>query len=143
MATHDLAAWLLERIGEDERRARGLRGPTWSIAASPPRAWGDDEVDTELLAGGKPIARFNDEYGGYLNALHVEHWDPARALAECEAKRSIIWARHGALAIAEVSPLDPRAQGVMAAFDLALRRMALVYANRSGYREEWRPSVEA
>jgi hypothetical protein len=105
----DLAGWLLERIAEDERIAN---------------AAGDDPVDSE----------------------HQANWTPARVLAECDAKRQII-ELHGA-----VDANDPDScrecsdSGWAGAVDghspvdrpcPTLRLLALPYADRPGYREEW------
>lgn len=56
---------------------------------------------------------------------------PARVLAECQAKRALIKAVEG-------DPFD--ALGAEAAYEqLVLQQLALPYADRDGYREEWKP----
>lgn len=66
---------------------------------------------------------------------------PARALAECEAKRQIVDA-FGAYADDEPSDYDeydyPLDQLVGEARRI-VRVTAQLYADREGYREEWRP----
>lgn len=131
----DLAGWLLEQIAEDEQTARDVpRGPAWDVAEAKPGKWGDSTPDTELIGGGKLIARFAEEYGGYLNALHAERWDPARVLVECDAKRKII-ARY-----LHCKTYISQSAAVPALYD-TLRELAEPYAKagRPGYREEWKP----
>lgn len=61
-----------------------------------------------------------DWLGGVIQ--HVETWNPDRVLAECEAKREILDVTRGTYSS-----------------DLVRRLLALPYADRPGYREEWRP----
>ncbi len=58
--------------------------------------------------------------------------DPARVLAECEAKRRIVKAMvdHDGYAYGEPSYYD---------VPLVLELLALPYASHPDYREEWRP----
>lgn len=67
-------------------------------------------------------------------AGHIARHDPARVLAECEAKRRIIERQQlfaGAVDAADLSVLDELA-GV-------LRLFALPYADHPDYDETWRP----
>jgi Family of unknown function (DUF6221) len=125
----DLADFLLARIAEDEAMARhaALRDPAWSIAEPSPALWGDDPRDSVVLAGGKPIASCNPEYGGGLVAEHIAHWDPERVIAECEAKRRVV----------EQFSLTRTMTGTAAVTPL-LRLLGLPYADHPDYREEWR-----
>src|SRR5689334_15491507 len=67
-ATTTLTDFLLARIAEDEEHAR---------SATVPRAlW------PRVVEG---VAEHDDAAG-----WHVLHWDPARVLTECEAKRQIV-----------------------------------------------------
>lgn len=59
-----------------------------------------------------------------------DHHDPARVLAEVKAKRAIVDWIDGELA-------DDAAQQMP--WELACH-LAAVYADREGYRDEWRPS---
>ena len=91
-----LAEFLLARIAEDEAIAR--RSVNWS------------EGITEWADGGDP------------DWEHIARWDPARVLAECEAKREIVveMAYDG---------LGPR--------EWILHQLALPYAGHPDYRQEW------
>lgn len=144
--TDDLATWLLEQIAEDELRAnaakvsvteRGLRAaPPWIAAGSLLLALQSDGSHDEIAC----TANY------YLDdALeHAARWDPDRVLAECDAKRRII-AEHP-LFDTDVEPccrmcgegtFDGSLQGDWPC--LTLKLLALPFADRPGYRAEWRP----
>lgn len=115
-----LTDFLLARIAEEESAAR--------IAQFNNGRW------THTFTFGMETAVTRD-YGpavvegyGSLNAddhAHIARHDPARVLAECEAKRRIIglvdW------------------PGERLGIQQAMRRLAAVYADHPDYRSEWRP----
>ncbi|MFE6284374.1 DUF6221 family protein [Streptomyces sp. NPDC057877] len=76
---------------------------------------------------------------------HIEAWDPERARGESAVKAQLVKAAH--LAWLEwqdarrTKPMEEWAvvEARWSAWWSALRRMALMYADRPGYREEWRP----
>ena len=122
----DLAAFLLARIAEDEAVA--------TLATSAP--W----QENESLAGGEDDWRIEDAQGRDIagcpdcgvrasfdrpDADHIARHDPARVLAECEAKRRIVEEADGA-----------DAQWWEHRYLLAL---ALPYADHPDYRDEWKP----
>lgn len=121
----DLADWLLIQIAEDEAVARRTR----AVHSAP----------------GKPInwAVFCDEFSPDARG-HQMRWHPDRVLAECEAKRFVIemlrqyedYEAHRSGELETVPDVGERANNPAG----ALRRMALPYADRPGYRDEWRPS---
>ena len=132
-----LTEFLLARVAEDERVARAASissGADWSTkevepwgeivdGSSPqgnPRAYGDD---TELWDHEGALGMWPE------TARHVAHFDPARMLAECEAKRDII----GFVLAAEsgIEQLRPD--------DRAMRALALPYADHPDYQPEWKP----
>jgi hypothetical protein len=61
------------------------------------------------------------------NAAHIARWDPARVLAECEAKRLLL----------QREPCDDTGVGDDPCHHL--RALAVPYADHPDYREEWRP----
>ena len=63
----ELASWLLEQIAEDEHAARNGRDLSVLL--------GWVEVETE---------------DGNRAERHFRRWEPARVLAECDAKRRIV-----------------------------------------------------
>jgi hypothetical protein len=68
-------------------------------------------------------------------AGHIARWDPARVLREVEAKRRLLqqFELRGNSVRATVVPATG---GV---WDDLLRLLALPYADRPGYRQEWAP----
>lgn len=113
-----LSEWLLAQIAEDEAVAlhsRGIGGSGW--------------------APGSGGIYWSDSESGEL------HIDPARVLAECEAKRRIVELRERAAREAADPPEGAEMLTVsrVSALNETLRTLALPYADRPGYREEWRP----
>jgi hypothetical protein len=113
--TADLVAFLRERLDEDEDRANRQRAVL-------------DELE-----------RLRDPHA--VNAIMVMPFDeldspsdPARVLAEVDAKRRIIEHSERAAELAKIGPAA--ADG---AWFLALRYLALPYAGHADYRLEWRP----
>ena len=149
-----LTDFLLARVAEDEAAARAASPGGWRFG------------DVESVAGGtlydesRRIAdiayeQATDHDGSIVrhllapeadaNGEHIARHDPARVLAECEAKRRIV-ERH----TIDCYPGDEgdeyvcdhcRAQGWHPADVLCpdLLDLASVYADRPGYRAEWRP----
>lgn len=107
----DLSAFLLARIAEDE-----------SLAQSAAK-------DENLLRSLRNVTSAPIP-GGEI--LHIVRWDPARVLAECEAKRSLINIHPEAVG-------QDLSAGAAWAYDEMLRRLALPYADHPDYRQEWRP----
>lgn len=73
------------------------------------------------------------------NAAHIARWDPARVLADIDAKRRIIdehsLESNGACRVCTLGwSARPAAYPCP-----TVRLLALPYADREGYREEWRP----
>jgi hypothetical protein len=118
-----LAEFLLARIAEDEWVANGLNGATRIIGNTP-----------DFYGVGGPAA-----------ADFWQRFDPARVLAECEAKRRIV-ELHVATerAVATIAPLDDVigdafSQSALAVTTGVLQLLALPYADHPEFREEWRP----
>jgi len=134
-----LTEFLLARIAEDEAAARAAaehRVPT--LGKSQPGAtvagirrdrtrvgerWlarYDNVVSAEFDDGLRAVFALSGSLGMDL-AQHIARWDPARVLAECEAKRHLI--------------------GVISAYDdiEGLCLLALPYTGHEAYRAEWKP----
>ena len=116
-----LTDFLLARIAEDEAAARAAEGP----AQTPWRATYGRQVET---ARDGYLVTPEDEHSYTTDppddvALHIARHDPARVLAECEAKRRIVQ-----------NAQDP-------GDDLFVAILALPYADHPDYREEWRPTA--
>jgi hypothetical protein len=111
----DLVAWLLAQIAEDGAAARACSDD----------ALGDITTWVDYTSG--------DEFA--RSVAHFQRHTPARVLAECEAKRLLLqqFALRGDSVRATVVPATG---GV---WDDLLRMLALPYADRPGYRNEWKP----
>jgi hypothetical protein len=124
----NLDQFLLARIAEDKRIA------TDAALASGRERW----TVADLPGSGGPHAQ---------PAEHVSRHDPARVLAECDARRRLVQACRDSRpdlkflgarppGLADF-PLSPSDQHQLAAVTLAL--LALPYADHSEYRKDWRP----
>lgn len=140
----DLAEWLLACIDEDEAVAREAALVAGGVGFGEERidngkVWSHryHEVVRPIVPGVSDRRTLADcgGFGGLGIAPHVARHDPARVLAECEAKRSIVKLHY---------PLDDDPEpfcwncdeerwpcGTMVA-------LASPYADRPGFREEWR-----
>ena len=92
--TDDLVSRLLAAIREREVAATDSKvarnADEWVLADQPTPAWGDQSPDPVVLAGGKPIARLDDEYGGSFHAEHAVLNDPRSVLRLCQAHRKLV-----------------------------------------------------
>lgn len=123
----DLAAWLLEQIAEDEWQARAATPGPWKFVHG---YLGIPRSPAITLKADLDPATIT-----YLTALA-----PERVLAECDAKRRIVELHTGEH---ECSVYDHDGEIDHCQYVLGdcstLRLLALPYADRDGYREEWRP----
>ena len=134
MSSVDLAEFLLARIAEDEASARNVmewkeapreRRLPWKVTPSEQRvvAWGL----TVVGAANTPVL-----------AEHIARWDPARVLAECEAKRRLVEDfRILHRDYRETHSETTEARRFQAVVTMA--RLAEGYADHPDYRQEWRP----
>lgn len=122
----DLVEWLRACIAEDETAARRAQGGTTGTAFG---AYAAEEV--------LDLARSEGAPGSGLQ--HFEGWMPARVLAVCQAHRTLI-----DVALENANGTDMRQ---LAAGEVPDSRtweavhiiIAAAYADRPGYREEWKP----
>ncbi len=134
-----LTDFLLARIAEDEEVARvATRGSRWTGLAG----WMDREHGKSnglpegpcVLSGAAEVV--SEWHVGSKDAEHIARHDPARVLAECEAKRRIVEAWRATWSKAAFSPSQRLATGAMAD---VLELLALPYADHPDYDEAWRP----
>jgi hypothetical protein len=109
-----LTEFLLARIAEDEDRANLASATQW--------------FTTHNIQG-----RATKQYGT-LTAEFMIRWDPARVLAECEAKRQIV-----AQCVDGLRCDMECLEGHGGNFDDILGALALPYTDHPDYCEEWRP----
>jgi hypothetical protein len=128
----ELTDFLLARITDDEAVARATSGQPWS--ATVPRmvhADGGFRIKSRYVA-----STDHDE-----DRAHIARWNPARVLAECEAKRRIVDAE----VLRDVGPashyVSPDVHAAIAGRTATpvLRLLALPYADHPEYRSEWAP----
>jgi hypothetical protein len=153
--TTDLVAWLREQIAEDRRLAEAANvkqdDPEWWC--SPVLADLPGTVTVRSRRDNRPMARVRsvtgDEHGDITDgdsvAAHIARWDPARVLAECDAKDRILEDyRIAAAAVrreAAKNIHEPGLATMYAGRDALLscvRLLAGSYSDRPGY-EEWKP----
>jgi hypothetical protein len=140
----DLIAFVRARLDEREEIAKSAlvrNAGEWSLFSDlESRGWWNEGHDPVLLVGGKPLATFNEEYGGFLVAYHVLANDPKFVLDDIAAKRQIIATIWAAFA---VQPGRDMASMVVYAERAVLRdvakALAFPFASHLDYREEWRP----
>ncbi|MEV0441836.1 DUF6221 family protein [Streptomyces spectabilis] len=163
----DLVQWLRAQLDEDERIARAASDGPWRSYTGPEKTWltKDDlmhPVATWHHMTGAPVIMT----AMWADSNHIAEWNPARVLCEIDAKRQALGATNadcpegcqvehafsGSCALRSRGPAweedgrrwvrDERgarteAPPVFPAW--AVRLLALPYADRPGYREEWRP----
>ena len=131
-----IVEFLLARIAEDEALAEAAIDdhPHWL-------AMGHDLYQYE---GGVASGYLAVDRRVPQGVEHIANWDPARVLAECQAKRAIIEHAEEATGLdisvdndRAIGPRDLDADPYVG--DLILRHLAAVYADHPDYREEWKP----
>jgi hypothetical protein len=133
----DLVTWLREQIDEDEQVAR-------RADHADPAPWCTEghERDARVLTYTGGV--FHGSSGDMRLAVaeHIARHDPARVLREVKAKRRIL---DGIASRLDEDEDDHRWEGADAETDgmasTVLRLLALPYADRPGYRDEWRTDV--
>ena len=130
----DLTEFLLARIAEDEEDARKAMPGPWTS-------------DGGVYAGHPTNEVVDYAYEG--NADHIARWDPARVLAECEAKRRIVEEHKGSWSCSVCLDYMDSDEGpggdscetvVMKDWPCpTLRLLSLPYADHPAWREGWRP----
>lgn len=160
----DLVQFLRARLDEDEQIAQaaadgladGTSAPAWHMEEPCEgqrhwEVWGDEGAGQRLVHG----------KGRRAESVHIARHDPARVLAEVDAKRQIIGMHNipavvspkmAALGLREgESPEDDRRCAGCGLDQMddpitpdvsecpILRALALPYADHPDYRDEWRP----
>jgi hypothetical protein len=144
---NELITWLRAQLDDDERVARDAARedtPPWHLD------YDDRGYDGKIRsAESYTVVHQEDSTPGRVTAEHIARWDPARVLAEVDAKRRIL-DEHEAMA--------GDTYGQRAGQDVCetckesgsryyhepypcptVRLLALPFADRPGYQEGWRP----
>lgn len=118
-----ITEFLLARIAEDEAVARDAT----ALAEVPWRATYGRQVETAhdgyLVTPEDEHSRSDDPTDAVSE--HIARHDPARVLAECEAKREIV-------RVYLSNPMSWQSE-------VAVRALAAVHADHPDYDESWRP----
>lgn len=129
----DLVRWLGVQLDEDERIADAARGQgdgRWHHDSSYPNGYVYDEHNQPVV--------YDESTPSPEEAVHIAAHDPARVLREIDAKRKLLTDL-----LPDLQQADRSIEGEWGSSDdLAermLRLLALPYADREGYREEWAP----
>lgn len=125
----DLIAWLRAQLDEDERVAQAVedRSEPW------PGQWQNDDGYALRTRNGWVLA--HNQGKPYAPGLvdHIARHDPARALAEVDAKRKILDLHKPVAITGNVCCADANRYPCH-----TVRLLAQPYAGRPGWREEWR-----
>lgn len=161
--TDDLIAFLRARLDEDEQIANAATPPPWVAQVGAGSNPDDGRKHTLVgrvavdVPGRQKWLYSGNEHGG--TAVHIANWDPARVLADVDAKRKIVDAYlpsggdpHPGLPCINYEGQDPAeyfsydscerhiaASARLLRSDYVLRLLALPYVDHPDYREEWRP----
>jgi hypothetical protein len=126
----DLTDFLLACITEDEAAAAHAaaesHGPAWE--------WDGNPVGS---VGPPPMRMAADLYSDV--GAHIARWDPARVLAECDAKRQIVDYARACDTAADEQPDEPFPGGSSYATTVMLRLLAVPYSGHEDFRPEWKP----
>lgn len=150
--TTDMIKWVRAQLDDDEAIARvisagGYEPQTWHSGPDGPGHVGVLLFAEDRMIGDPPeaVERYDEPFavviGGRAEHRHIARWDPARVLAEVEAKRRIL-EEHGP---DERHPWECRACAGRYGDDgypipcPTVRLVALPFAGREGYLDEWRP----
>jgi hypothetical protein len=136
-AIDSLTDWLLLQIAEDEMKARtaGSSSWRWRVVESPSQRDALVRPDGTICADSWGADRLETGFRGAEAKMFIERFNPERVLAECEVKRRML-SRLQSLAKAwwTTTRSADEARAI-------IREMAMSYANRPGYRDEWRPDL--
>lgn len=122
--TAELSEFLLARIAEDEAVARSAYGHRVNTRTREPDQWrqGVGALALEVFGPSESVA----ETKGVAAAAHITRHDPARVLADCEAKRRLV---EGLVRFME-GDYAPWNEGF-------LKIMATVYLDHPDYVRAW------
>ncbi len=132
--TDALATFMLARIAEDEQVARATTPGPWRNGL-PATIHPDSTVYRTVTRGDEQVC------GSILagNAEHIACHDPARVLAECEAKLRIVAAYKMSMELVEGHPDFVMATEVYLAHQEIVAYLAAVHREHPDYRSEWLP----
>jgi hypothetical protein len=130
----DLVTWLRAQWDDDERVARAAQPGPWTMRENS-TPWTDIDA-----ADGTVTSSYEGDVIAVSDAEHIVRWDPARVLAEVDAKRRILDCFVEDMAMKTSSPEGRDwVEGYAAEAAHRVCLLALPMAGRDGYDESWRP----
>ena len=147
--TNELLDFLRAQLDEDERVAQEASGDAWVTGASAGYEYSRPGDVYAIAHDGTPAriaqgTRCGPDISAEQSSEHIARHDPARVLAEVEAKQRILDEHHPTVYGDGSRPdcyccSDKRGDDVERYPCLTVRLLALPYADRPGYQEAWRP----
>ncbi len=129
-----LVEFLLARIADDEAAAGLCRERSWQYDDGAGVA---NEVNGLVVqhahVWGPSVSITTSAAHQFSDMQHIANWDPARVLAECEAKRRVIEA------LGNFEDGHIWASGEALRAQEALEAMTLPHADHPDYQQEWKP----
>lgn len=121
----DLLQFLRDQLDQDERTARAATPGPWAVEGA-------------SVYVGHPT---NEIVDYSESAEHIARHDPARVLAEVDAKRRVLdrYENQAALAASHVGGILTK--HLVEELRAVVQLLALPYASRPGYPEKWRPTA--
>ncbi|WP_413102240.1 DUF6221 family protein [Streptomyces sp. Inha503] len=137
----ELVRWLGEQLDEDAAIAAEATQAATGRWTARETDWGGGMV-VEDDCGALILPTTHTR--GATQYPHIARHDPARVLREIDAKRQLLalYLEHERMDRETFEAEGERARSLVslrAAYFDAVRHLAAVYADRPGYREEWRP----
>jgi hypothetical protein len=150
--TATLVEFLTARLDEDEAAAQAAADPPWTAeimshvdaGSVTHQTWEvGRNINFDYLGDDHEIVSYGtrDEGDGQseANARHIARHDPARVLAEVDAKRRIVADYERGLGRRRDHPGDAASAGALLALHAVARLLALPYTDHPDYDEAWRP----
>jgi hypothetical protein len=153
----EMIHFVREQLDEDERKARAATPGAWRVTTRSSQPYAEDgEIHTVAVHARYVNDKTPEPYrvvthGDFHEAVdradaeHIARHDPARVLRDVRAYRKIIAEYEAEIARGPARPKgletqsEARHGGILDAYRAALLILAAIFADRPGYREEWRP----
>lgn len=152
---NDLVTWLTKQLDADADLADIISGggyapDIWEIEPSRSKRWSQIVAKSRTNIEPREAAACESDQAvalvqsGRLEDRHIATWDPQRVIDEIDAKRAILalhvrTEQHGCA----ICDRDDESCGCLSGGTEypcgTLKYLALPYADRAGYRAEWRP----
>lgn len=132
--TADLVAFLRARLDETAAKAR-------AAGAELGGDWYYDDGHVLARREGDQVATGSQDYLEPERGEHIACHDPARVLADIEAKRGVLQLVTKAQEDAEFPDflVSRPAKVMLLALEPVLQHLAMAHADHPDYRKEWRP----